>query len=124
MVGGAAVASGALLAGVSPETAAAQTAAPVKLEAYDPTGAFQITQTFAARLGDLNGKTIVEVSDDSWQADRTFPLIRQLLQKQFPTVNIITWDKMPVLDTKVDVPGLEDAVKKAGAQGAIVGNAG
>jgi hypothetical protein len=97
---------------------------PVTLQVYDPTGAFEITQTFAPRLADLNGKTICEVSDDSWQADRTFPAIRDLLQKQFPAAKIVPWNQLPVLSTTADIPTLEDAVKKAGCQAAIVGNAG
>jgi ABC-type amino acid transport substrate-binding protein len=97
---------------------------PSTLMLYNPTGAFQVTQAFSPRLADLNDKTICEVSDDSWETDRTFPVIRQLLQKQFPTAKIVTYDKLPILDTKVDIPGLEDAVKKAGCQAAIVGNAG
>jgi len=58
---------------------------------YDPTGSAEVTQLFAPRLADLNGKTICEVSNDSWEAQRTFPLIRALLQKQFPTAKIIPY---------------------------------
>ncbi len=86
-----------------------------------------MTQTFAPRLADLNGKTICEVSDYSWEHERTFPLIASLLQKQFPTVKIVTYDKFIVLDNDAmsrDFPGLDNAVKKAGCQAAIVGNAG
>jgi ABC-type amino acid transport substrate-binding protein len=97
---------------------------PVTLTVYDPTGAFEVTQTFADRVPDLNGKTICEVTDASWEADRTFPVIQDLLQKQFPTAKIVTYDKLPTLSTGIDIPGLEDAVKKAGCQAAIVGNAG
>ena len=97
---------------------------PVTLKVYDPTGAYQVTQTFAPRLTDLNGKTICEVTDAEWQTERTFPLIRDLLQRQFPTIKIITYDKLPTLLLGSDVRGLEDAVKAAGCQGAIVGNAG
>ncbi len=97
---------------------------PVTLKVYDPTGAFQVSQTFAPRLADLNGKTICELSDDSWEAPRTFPAIRLLLQKQFPTAKFITSDQFPTLLTGTDIAGLEDAVKAKGCQGAIVGNAG
>jgi hypothetical protein len=106
---------------------AAYTAAaddPVTLEVYNPTGSFQITQTFAPRLADLGGKTICEITNGSWEGDRTFPRIRQLLQRQYPTAKLMAFDQFPVLDTKVDIAGLEDAVRKAGCQAAIVGNAG
>ena len=97
---------------------------PVTLTVYDPTGAFQVSQTFAPRLADLNGKTICELSDDSWEAPRTFPAIRLLLQKLFPTVKFVTSDQFPTILTGTDVSGLEDVVKAKGCQGAIVGNAG
>ena len=96
----------------------------VTLEVSDPAGAFEITQRFSPRLTDLNGKTICEITNGSWEGDRTFPRIRQLLQRQFPTAKLVPFDQFPVLDTKVDISGLEDAVKKAGCQAAIVGNAG
>jgi hypothetical protein len=112
-----------LISGVS-LTREASAADPVTLTLYDPTGAFQVSQTFAPRLEDLNGKTICEVTDDSWETDRTFPAIRQLLQKMYPTLKVVTFDRFPFLSTGTDVPGLEDAVKKEGCQGAIVGNAG
>ncbi len=112
----------ALLAVPLTRDAAAQS--PVTLTVYDPTGAFQVTQTFAPRLPDLSGKTICEVTNGSWEADRMFPAIRQLLQRQYPTAKIITFDQFPRLSTGIDVPGLEDAVKAKGCQGAIVGNAG
>jgi hypothetical protein len=103
---------------------AAAAEGPVTLEVYNPTGSFQITQTFAPRLADLNGKMICEITNGSWEGDRTFPRIRQLLQRQFPTAKLVPFDQFPVLDTKVDISGLEDAIKKAGCQAAIVGNAG
>ncbi len=98
--------------------------APVTLTVYDPTGAFEVTQTFAPRVADLNGKTICEVTNGDWRDEETFPIITQLLQKQFPTAKILTSDKFPALSTSTDPPGLEDAVKAAGCQAAIVGNAG
>jgi len=96
---------------------------PVSLTVYDPTGAFEVTQTFAKRVSDLNGKTICEVTDDDWQASRTFPVIRELLQKQFPTAKIVPFNDIPKLIVGQDIPNLEDAVKKEGCQAVIVGNA-
>jgi hypothetical protein len=105
-------------------TAPAIAVGPVTLTLYNPTGSFEVTQTFAPRLADLNGKTICEVSDNSWQYDRTFPLIASLLQKQLPTVKIITYDKFPNGNPGADVDALAPAIQKAGCQAAIVGNAG
>jgi hypothetical protein len=112
----------AALVVVSAPVATAQ--APVTLAVYNPTGAFQVGQTFAPRLSDLNGKVICELTNGSWEDTRTFPLITQLLQKQFPTAKILTPDQLPTMVIGIDVPGLEDAVKKAGCQAVISGNAG
>ncbi len=59
------------------------------LEVYDPTGTIEMTELYAPRLADLSGKTICELSDLTWEDHRTFPLIRELLQKRFPDVKII-----------------------------------
>ncbi len=106
---------------VTSQVATAQT--PVTLTVFNPTGAFSVTQTFAPRLADLKGKTICEITDNMWQSDRTFALIRQLLQNQFPTAKFIPYEQFPMLNIAVDIPGLEDAVKAKGCQAAIVGNA-
>ncbi len=99
-------------------------AAPVTLKLYNPTGAFEVTQTFAPRLDTLADKTICMVTNGSWQASRTDALILELLQKQYPTAKFVSTDNFPRLSTTMDVAGLEDAVKAAGCQAAIVSNAG
>ncbi len=117
----------ALLLAVSVPAAAATPPAAdgtVTLSVFNPTGPTEITQLFAPRLSDLNGKTICEVSMGIWEADRTFPAIRALLQKQFLTIKIVPFDQLPRLIENKDVAGLEDAVQKAQCQGVILGNAG
>jgi hypothetical protein len=106
---------------VTAQTPVAQ--APVTLAVYDPTGAFEVTQLFAPRIADLNGATVCEVSDNLWETARTFPLVRGLLQKQFPTIKIIPYDKMPEATTDA-ASKIGETLKKAGCQAAIVGNAG
>lgn len=102
----------------------ASAADPVTLTVYNPTGATQVTETFAPRLSDLNGKTICEVTIGIWEANRTFPFIRDLIQKQFPTATLVPFDKIVRLSETRDIPGLEESVQKAGCQAAIIGNAG
>jgi hypothetical protein len=91
---------------------------------YDPTGAINVTQLYSKRLDSLDGKTICMISDGMWQADRTFPLIKQLLQKQFPTANLIPFDKFTVGTMQIQYAGIGAELKKAGCDAAIVGNAG
>ncbi len=99
--------------------------APVTLTVYDPTGAIEVTQLFAPRLADLNGKTVCEVSNTSWEVARTFPHIRQLLQRQFPTIKFITFDQFPQgTNEMTTATDLGEKLKAKGCQAAIVGNAG
>jgi hypothetical protein len=92
---------------------------PVTIKVYNPTGAIEVTQLFAPRLADLNGKTICQVGS-SWEGARTFPVIAELLLKQFPTAKIIPSTDMP--DYRDENIG--KTAKEKGCQAVIVGNAG
>ena len=95
---------------------------PVTLELLNPTGAIEISNLFAPRLTNLRGKTICELSDGLWEDYRTFPLIRQLLQKRLPDVKIIPYTDLPVGTPNIDIDAIGDIVKKKGCQAVIVGN--
>ena len=95
------------------------------LEVFNPTCATETTILHAPRLDALEGKTICELSNDSWQAHRTFPLIRKLLSKRFPTLNIVPYTEFPIgRSNSIDTDKAVDLVVKKGCQGAIIGNAG
>ena len=124
---GAAMGSTALLAGAPAKTASAQGAAAatsVELKLYNPTGAREVTTLFAPRLDTLAGKTICELSNNGWQAHRTFPLVRELLKRQFPTAKIIPHTEFPSGTTDIQTKKAIDAIKKAGCDAVITGNAG
>ncbi len=92
------------------------------IEVYDPTGTIEITHLYAPRLADLSGKTICELSNSTWEDQRTFPLIRELLKKRFPDVNIIPYTEFPgIYGVEADV--LSKILIEKGCDGAIVGNA-
>ena len=96
----------------------------VSLELYDPTGIKEITQLYAPRLADLRGKTICELSNYEWQTARTFPAIRELLQKRFPDIKIIPYTEFPILNTYQDeTEVLSQLLREKGCDGVIVGNA-
>ena len=106
-------------------TKEAVAAEPVTLEVYDPTGAIEVTQLFSARVPDLHGKTICELSNDSWEAHRTFPAIRELLQRQFQTAKIIPYTEFVKGNRELEsARDIGDVVVKKGCQAVIVGNAG
>ena len=120
---------GALLAGVLcwtgfTQASPAENNSPVTLRLYNPGGGFEVTQTFAPRLVTLNGATICEVSDVTWEADRTFPLIAGLLQAQFPTLKVVSWDQFPTGVFGMDTDNIGELAKAKGCRAAIVGNAG
>ena len=94
------------------------------LEVFDPTGAFEITRLHAPRLGDLHGKTICEISNSIWETHRTFPLIREELQRRFPTVKIIPYNEFVGTRPQCeDVEYVARMVKEKDCQAVIAGNA-
>ncbi len=118
--------SGSLAAGsvLGVGLSAAQAQTPVTLSVYDPTGAINVTQLYSKRLDTLAGKTICEIADDNWQDVRTFPVIRELIAKQFPTAKVIPFDKFTHGTKNIQYPGIVDEIKKMGCDAVILGNAG
>lgn len=102
----------------------AEAAEKVKLEVFNPTGDIEVARLYAPRLANLNGKTICEVSDRLWQADRTFESIRKVLKERFPDSKIIPYSEFPYGSLEIDTDRIGEAVKKRGCQAVIVGNAG
>jgi len=92
----------------------------VTLEVHDPTGAVEVPVTFAKRLDTLAGKTIAQVGN-SWEGHRAHPLIKELLEKMYPTVKIIPYTEMP---DYTDPELLAKAVKEKKCDAVIFGNAG
>ena len=91
----------------------------VILEVFDPTGAIEAPLTFAKRLDTLAGKKIAQVGH-SWEADRVHPLIKELLEKEFPTVQIIPHTDMP---DYTDLKLLLKSVEENKCDAVIFGNA-
>ncbi len=101
----------------------ALTAAPSILEVYDPAGAMEITQVHARRLDTLEGKTICELSNDTWQAHRVLPEVRRLLQERFPTARFIPYTEFPTGNEGIDTDKAAELVARTGAHAVIIGNA-
>lgn len=104
-------------------TPEALTADPAILEVYDPTGAVEITEVHAPRLDTLAGKTICELSNDTWQAHRVLPEIRRLLQERFPTAKFISYTEFPTGNQGMDTEKAAELVARTGADAVIIGNA-
>ena len=94
------------------------------IEVFNPAGATEITTLHAPRLDTLEGKTIYLLSIDAWQAHRTFPLIRELLQERFPTATIVPHTELFEGTAQIDSDEVADLIEKKGGQAVIIGNAG
>jgi ABC-type amino acid transport substrate-binding protein len=114
-----------LIASAAPVVAApAVQGGSVILEVFNPTGAVEVTELHAPRVDTLAGKTVCELSNGSWQADRTFPVIRELVQKQFPDAKVVPYSEFPVGIGPIDTDDAIAKLKAKGCQAVIVGNAG
>ena len=80
----------------------------------------------APRLQTLEGKTICEVSTLLFRTEETFPIIRELLRKRFPTVKIIPYTDLPsaphTRDLEKNLEALGKALIEKGCDALITGN--
>jgi len=67
----------------------------VTLEFYDPSGALEVTQQHAPRLASLEGKRIGFVSNEQWQAYRMLPMLKEMLEEDFPGIEVLPIDTFP-----------------------------
>jgi ABC-type amino acid transport substrate-binding protein len=95
----------------------------VTIEFFDSSGALEVTQPFAPRIDTLAGKRIGIVTNEQWQAFRTLPLLRELIQKDFPTAEVLPIDAYPQGNVLIPTEETAQAVKASGVDAVIVGNA-
>ena len=95
----------------------------VKLEFYDPSGALEVTQPHAARLASLAGKRIGFVSNEQWQAYRMLPMLKEMLEADFPGVEVLPVDAFPQGNALIGEAETAALVRKSGVDAVIVGNA-
>lgn len=99
----------------------------MQLEVFMPTGSKWVGDKidFAKRLPDLNGKTIGEISNRAWEADRVFPYLRALLRKQFPDIKFVEYTELPNQSANIaDNEELPDIVAAKGCDAVIGATAG
>jgi hypothetical protein len=94
-----------------------------RLEFYDPSGVLEVTQPFAPRLDAIAGKRIGFVSNEQWQAYRMLPLLKELLEQDFPGVEVLPIDAFPQGNGLIGNEETALQVKKSGVDAVIVGNA-
>jgi hypothetical protein len=67
-----------------------------KLEVFSPEGLSAVNQTDAApRLTTLDRKRVAEIWNGVFKGDMTFPIIRELLSKKFPGIEIVPYTEFP-----------------------------
>ena len=93
------------------------------LEIFDPSGATEITKLHASRIGSLEGKKIGLLSDDMWQAHRMLPMLKEMLEKQYKDITVISESEFPMGNTAIDRDETADMFVEQGVDAVIVGNA-
>jgi len=94
-----------------------------KLEFYDPSGALEVTQPHARRLPALAGKRIGFVSNEQWQAYRMLPMLKEMLEADFPGIEVLPIDTFPQGNALIGTEETAKKVKQSGVDAVIVGNA-
>ena len=95
----------------------------VKLKFYDPSGALEVTQPHAARLASLAGKRVGFVSNEQWQAYRMLPMLKEMLEADFPGVEVLPVDAFPQGNALIGETETAALVRKSGVDAVIIGNA-
>jgi hypothetical protein len=95
----------------------------VKLEFFDPSGALEKAKPHAPRLDTLKGKRIGFVSNEQWQAYRMLPLIKSMLEEDFPDVEVLPIDQYPQGNTLIGNVETANLVKESDVDAVIIGNA-
>ena len=95
----------------------------VQLDFYDPSGSIEVTQPHAPRLDALAGKRIGIVTNEQWQAFRTLPLLKKLLEQDFPSTEVLAIDAFPQGNALIGEESTARLVKESGVDAVIVGNA-
>jgi hypothetical protein len=95
----------------------------VSIEFHDPSGRLEVNVPHAPRLDTLAGKRIGFVSNDQWQAYRMLPMLRQMLEQDFPGVEVLPLDAFPQGNLLIPTEETAKLVEQSGVDAVIVGNA-
>ncbi len=95
----------------------------VTLEFHDPSGRIEVKQPHASRVSALDGRRVGFVSNDQWQAFRMLPLLKKLLEADFPGVEVLPIDAFPQGNAVIGSEETAALVKQSGVDAVIIGNA-
>ncbi len=100
------------------------TGSGVEFEVFVPNGASEVSELHAPRLDTLNGKTIGELWNNSWEGPRIFAEIEKQLKKQFPTVKFVPYSDLIFGKADMETQENLDLVVKKKCDAVITGMAG
>ena len=95
----------------------------ITIEFHDPSGAIEVKQPHAPRIGGLVGKRIGFVSNEQWQAYRMLPLLKELLEADFPGIEVLPIDAFPQGNAVIGSEETAALVRASGVDAVIIGNA-
>jgi len=95
----------------------------MRIEFHDPAGMLMASQPHAARLDTLDGKTIGFLTNEQWQAHRMLPLVKELIESDFPRARVLAVDAFPSGNTEIPKDSTAALVQQAGVDAVIIGNA-
>jgi hypothetical protein len=95
----------------------------MRIEFHDPAGATAVSQPHAARVDTLAGKTVGFLSNEQWQAHRMLPLLKSLIESDFPGARVLPIDAFPQGNAEIPKDGTCAQVLEAGVDAVIIGNA-
>jgi hypothetical protein len=95
----------------------------MRFEFFDPSGILSVSQPHAPRIDTLGGKTIGFLSNEQWQAHRMLPLLKELIEADFPKARVLPVDAFPTGNSEIAKDTTAAAVQQAGVDAVIIGNA-
>ena len=95
----------------------------MRFDFHDPTGALEITQDHARRIDTLAGKRIGFLSNEQWQAHRMLPLLKSLIERDFPGAHVLPIDRYPQGNAEIPKESITALIKADDLDAVIVGNA-
>lgn len=95
----------------------------MRIEFLDPSGTLEVTQAHASRVNTLAGKKIGFLTNEQWQAHRMLPMLKELIEKDFPGAEVMPVDAFPVGNAEIPKASTADLVKDLAVDAVIVGNA-
>lgn len=95
----------------------------MRYEFHDPAGAASVSRPHAPRIESLAGKTVGFLTNEQWQAHRMLPLLKELIEADFPSARVLPLDAFPAGNAEIPKDATAALVRAAGVDAVVIGNA-